>query len=90
VIPLLAHAHFGGFSPLGWALVGLAALIGAWSIWLAVRYTVRPGEDDPNHVKRSILDGSVLDDHVVVTVRAAARPVPPSAGPQAPEPLDGR
>lgn len=53
---LLAHVHFGSFGPLDWVLTALAALVGGVSIWLAVRYTLRPGESDPGHVKYLILD----------------------------------
>ena len=53
----VGHAHFENLGPFEWGLVILAALIGAWTIWLAVKYTLRPGEDEPEHVKRSILDG---------------------------------
>ena len=52
----LAHAHFGNLTGFEWVLVGIAGLVGAWSIWKAVAYTLRPGEDDPGHVKRLILD----------------------------------
>lgn len=64
--PLLAHAHFEDLSAVDWVLVGLAVLIGAWSIWLAVRYTVAPGEADHGHVKFSI-----LDEPAVIHVTAA-------------------
>ena len=53
---LAAHAHFGSLTPYEWVLVGVAGLAAAWSIWKAVVYTVRPGEQDPAHVKRLILD----------------------------------
>ena len=36
-------------------LVALAAVIVLWAFYAAVRYTVRPGEEDPHHVKRRIL-----------------------------------
>ena len=37
-------------------LVGVAAVAAAWTIYLAVRYTLRPGEDNPDHIKRRILE----------------------------------
>jgi hypothetical protein len=37
------------------ALVVLAAIIVLWAFYAAVRYTVRPGEEDRHHVKRRIL-----------------------------------
>jgi hypothetical protein len=39
-------------------LVGLAGVVAAWSIGKAVIYTLRPGEEDPGHIKRLILDGN--------------------------------
>ena len=36
-------------------LVALAAAIVLWAFYAAVRYTVRPGEEDRYHVKRRIL-----------------------------------
>lgn len=37
------------------ALVALATATVLWAIYAAVRYTARPGEEDPQHVKRRIL-----------------------------------
>ena len=53
---LAAHVHFGDLSPVEWAIVGLAAVAAAWTIWKAVAYTLRPGEEGADHVKRLILD----------------------------------
>jgi hypothetical protein len=36
-------------------LVALAAAIVLWAFYAAVRYTVRPGEEDRQHVKHRIL-----------------------------------
>jgi len=36
-------------------LVVLAAVIVLWAFYAAVRYTVRPGEEDRHHLKRRIL-----------------------------------
>lgn len=52
----MPHEHFQGLSVLEWALTLAAALAAAWCIWLAVRYTLRPGETEPDHIKRLILD----------------------------------
>ena len=38
-----------------WSLVALAAAVVLWAFYAAVRYTVRPGEEDPHHVKRRVL-----------------------------------
>jgi hypothetical protein len=54
--PLAVHAHFDDLAWWGWALVGAAIVVGAVSLWLAVRWTLRPGETGLDHVKRSILD----------------------------------
>ena len=45
-----AHASF-----VEWALVLSAAIILVWSLALALRYTVRPEETDPRHIKHRIL-----------------------------------
>ena len=36
-------------------VVAIAGLTVAWALFAAVRYTVRPGEAAPDHVKRRIL-----------------------------------
>lgn len=56
--PVLA-AHDHDVSSLGvfeWLLVGLAALLVVWVIWRAVILTIHPGEDEPDHIKRMILN----------------------------------
>ena len=54
---LAAHDHdVSNLTALEWVLVGLAALFVVWVIWRAVILTIRPGEEDPNHIKRMILD----------------------------------
>jgi hypothetical protein len=45
----------------GWALVVLAAAVVLLAFAQAVRFTWRPGEDTPDHVKRSILDDGSPD-----------------------------
>ena len=35
---------------------GMAGLFVAWSVWKAVVLTLHPREDDPDHIKRSILE----------------------------------
>jgi hypothetical protein len=83
----LAHAHFESLGTFEWMLVGIAALIGGWTIWLAVKYTLRPGEDEPDHVKRSI-----LDDPRALPVGGTPPPVPPGVrgSGDAPAPRAGR
>ena len=56
-VPLAAHDHdVSDFGVLEWLLIALAGLLVVWVIWRAIVLTVRPGEDDPHHIKRSILD----------------------------------
>jgi hypothetical protein len=59
MLPTLAaheHSPFEDLGPLGWALGLVCAAISVWVIWLSVRWTFRPGEEDPDHPKRSIFD----------------------------------
>ena len=54
------HEHSTGLLDTATALVDgglvvLAAVIVLWAFYAAVRYTVRPGEEDLQHVKRRIL-----------------------------------
>lgn len=53
---LAAHEHFRDMGAVEWITAVVAVVLSAWSIWLAVRYTLKPGETEPDHVKRSILD----------------------------------
>jgi hypothetical protein len=39
----------------GWVALGLSSLVVAWSIWRAVVLTVDPGEAEPEHIKRLVL-----------------------------------
>jgi hypothetical protein len=45
-----AHA-----SLLEWMLVLAAAIVLAWALGLAIRYTVKPEETEATHIKRRIL-----------------------------------
>ena len=57
---LAAHDHdVSNLTMLEWMGVGLAALFVVWVIWRAVILTVRPGEDDPDHIKRQVLQDDV-------------------------------
>lgn len=40
----------------GWVIWSIAALACAWVLWKSVQWTIWPGEDAADHVKRSILD----------------------------------
>jgi hypothetical protein len=57
--PLASTERHGLFQDLawwGWAVAAVSIAAGLWVLWLAVRWTLRPGETDPGHVKRTILD----------------------------------
>lgn len=61
-------SHTGGAgarpAPYEYVLVGLAIVAMVWTLYLAVRYTVRPGEDRPDHIKRAILEDDEGNSHV--------------------------
>ena len=46
---------------LGWSLVAAAAVAVAYAFVQAVRFAWRPGEEAPEHVKRSIFDDGAPD-----------------------------
>jgi hypothetical protein len=52
-----AHAHptWADFTATTWIVVVLFGIAAGWSIWKAVLYTVHPGEEEPDHIKRLIL-----------------------------------
>lgn len=45
----------GGPTAADWAVVVVSVIIVAVSIVLSIRYLFRPGEQDPDHIKRRIL-----------------------------------
>ena len=53
---LAAHDHpaWEDFGTLEWILVAVCSLFMIWVIWKAVQYTMSPGEESPDHVKRVI------------------------------------
>lgn len=52
-----AHAiDPASWGALEWAAYASMALVCVWVLWRAVRTTLHPGETQPDHVKRSILD----------------------------------
>jgi hypothetical protein len=54
-------AHASHASPLEWLLVVAAAIVLVWTLALALRYTLRPEETDPGHIKHRIL-GDAIDE----------------------------
>ena len=60
LLPLASGEHAIDVSTWGtleWTGYGSMILACVWVLWRAVRTTVRPNEDAPDHVKRLILDG---------------------------------
>jgi len=52
-----SHAHdLSGLSTLGWGIVLAAGVFVAWVFWRAIVLTLRPNEDDPQHIKHQILE----------------------------------
>lgn len=89
---LAEHAHgFLGGGPLIWAIAAVAFVISVLTIRAAVRMTLHPGEEEPDHVKRSILaaedavyglhpganQGLTLAVAVAPLPRAGHEPAPP-------------
>ena len=76
VHPLLAaHRHFAELGLGEWAMVLVAGLVSAWAIWRSVGYALHPGETEPDHIKRLILE----DDNAPPAPR-----VPPPAASSSP------
>lgn len=53
--PQHAHPSWADFTATTWIAVVLIGLAAMWSIWKAVMYTIHPGEEEPDHIKRMIL-----------------------------------
>lgn len=77
---ILAHIHpvFEDFTALEWSIVVVAGVTTLWSLVMAVRYTLNPGEDDPAHPKRMILEGPATGG-TTIDVEPAV-PTSPAAG----------
>ena len=56
VLALFQHAHRAPRSPLEYVIVFIAAVVTAYVLVLAVKWTMRPGEDRADHIKRTILE----------------------------------
>lgn len=46
-----------------YVLVGIATVAMVWTVYLAVRYTLHPGEEERDHIKRLILEDGDEDSH---------------------------
>lgn len=44
-----------GHDLLGWVVVAVGSLATIWTVAIALYWTIRPGETDPDHPKRMIL-----------------------------------
>ena len=44
-------------------LVAIAVVVMVWAVYKAVRVTLRPGEEEPNHIKRLILEDEESKSH---------------------------
>lgn len=85
--PLAAAGHAidpSTWGALEWAGYGAMALVCVWVLWRAVRTTVHPGEDEPDHVKRSILDDE--DEAIAASRRRPTASTPPVPGSHPPPP----
>jgi len=51
-----AHPHAPGPTLVEYAIVVVATLITAYVLVRAAQMTVRPGENEPQHIKRAILE----------------------------------
>ena len=61
IVPILAgeahkHPTWSDFGPVEWVAIVVAQLLAVWAVWKAVMYTIRPGETEPDHIKRSIFE----------------------------------
>ena len=62
LVPLIAaeaahkHPTWADFGPVEWVAIVVAQAIAIWAIWKAVMYTIRPGEEEPDHIKRVIFE----------------------------------
>ena len=65
--PKHSHHSWREFTPTTWVAVGLAGLVTAWVIYKAVMYTIHPGEEEEDHIKRVILSEPEGSLHVGVS-----------------------
>lgn len=69
-VPALAHIE-GPLGTASWIALVASALFVAWTIFRSVKYTVRPGEEEPTHIKRL-----VLHEPMHIEVAASSGPGP--------------
>jgi hypothetical protein len=56
---MMDHSAASQASAFEYVLVFVAAIVLVWTLGLALRYTVRPRETDPDHIKHRILDDEI-------------------------------
>ena len=56
------HMASGPGATWEYALAAVSVAIVLWVFYLAIRMTIHPGEEDPNHIKRTILDDEPKSD----------------------------
>lgn len=49
------HMQTPGHDVLGWVAIAAGCATTIWTIAIALYWTIRPGETDPEHPKRTIL-----------------------------------
>ncbi len=77
VVFLSAHTHptWSDFGATVWVAVVVAGAVAMWTVWKAVMLTLRPGEQEADHIKRQILlDPPGLDVSVSSAVGVASSP----------------
>ena len=52
------HPEWEDFGALEWTIVVLSSIFVIWTIYKTVRYTLSPGEQDLDHVKRVIFEST--------------------------------
>ena len=59
----LQHEHMSSAprSFVEYVIVGIAAVIMVWTLVKATQWTISPGEHDPDHIKRTILDDDFVE-----------------------------
>jgi len=55
------HARSEPRSFVEYIIVGIAAVIMAWTLVKATQWTIRPGEHNADHIKRTILDDDFIE-----------------------------
>lgn len=92
LLPVLAgeahkHPTWADFGPVEWVAIVVAQGLAVWAVWKAVMYTIRPGEEEPDHIKRAIFQEN---DHAQPGVALQAWLVEHHGGSSAGGRSDGR